>query len=182
MVVNVRGLAVDDLLDPVSFDLASGECVAILDEHDLRRTALLECIAGVRAPDAGSVSAPPAAAVWHEDGLPESTAVSESITQRLGDPAAAESLLDRLALAHRAGHEPWAMSAGERRRIAVELALSSARELVVLDEPERGLDQASMSWLAARLAEVRDGGAVVVLATYSEWLADQVADVVVEQL
>lgn len=182
LAVRVRDLAVTGLLDGVSFDLLAGQCVAILEEDDVRRTALLECIAGVRRPDAGSVRAPAAAATWHEDGLAEQTAVIDSVADWIGNADAARELLDRLSLAHRAGHEPWAMSMGERRRIAAELALSSGRALIVLDEPERGLDQASLGWLAGRIREVRDAGATIVLATYNERLADEVADVVVDEL
>ncbi|WP_194291317.1 ABC transporter ATP-binding protein [Cumulibacter manganitolerans] len=179
----VRDLVIGGLLDGVGFDLGAGECLVILDEHDARRTALLQVLAGARRPDAGTVHAPPAAAVWHADGLPEQAPVEQSVRDLLGcAPEQARALLAGLGLAHRATHEPWAMSAGERRRIAVEVALSGPAALVVLDEPERGLDKQSLRWLAARVRAVVDAGRTVVVATYNEWLADAVGDIVVEEL
>lgn len=171
-VVSVRGLRVDGLIDGLGFDLGAGECLAILDEHDVRRSALLQCLAGVRRPDGGTVTAPAAAAVWHDDGLPDDRPVQETVDA---------VVLERLGLTHRAGHEPWAMSAGERRRIATEAALMAAAPLKILDEPERGLDKSAMRWLAGRITEVRDSGATIVLATHSRWLAEQVGDLVVDE-
>lgn len=181
--VAVRDLVIDGLLDDVGFDLAAGECLVILDEHDGRRTALLRVLAGARRADRGTVHAPPAAAVWHADGLPEQTPVEQSVRDLLGcAPEQARALLARLGLAHRATHEPWAMSAGERRRVALEIALSGPAPLVLLDEPERGLDKPSVRWLAGRIRTVVDDGRTVVVTTYDEWLADAVGDVVVDEL
>ena len=142
----------------------------------------MRCLAGERKPDAGSVSVPPAAAVWHNDGLPEQTAVVETLAERLGSTDAATRLLDAIGLGHRAAHEPWAMSAGERRRIAVELAFRSGCGLILLDEPERGLDKAAVQSLARRIREVTASGAAVVLATHNAWLADTAGDVVVDEI
>lgn len=179
-VVMVRELRVDGLLDQLSFDLGAGECLAITDEHDLRRTALLQCIAGTRVPDGGRVTAPPSAALWHDDGLPDGLPVARTIEDRLG--ADASAMLAELGLQHRAEHEPWAMSAGERRRIATELVLRSDAPLIVLDEPERGLDRTALAGLSDRLGELLAAGRIVALATHSEWLAEAAGSVVVDDL
>lgn len=182
-VVRARELAVDGLLAGVSFELGAGECLAIIDEHDVRRTALLQCISGARQPDSGAIDAAASVAVWHDDGLAEQVPVEQTIASRLGAHVdEARGLLERIGLAHRAAHEPWAMSAGERRRIAIELALSAQRPLVILDEPERGLDKAALRWLTERVRAARDVGTTIVLATHNEALADACGDVVVDEL
>lgn len=158
------------LFTDVSVVLAPGQCLLIDDENDVVRTAFLECIAGVRRPEHGHVDVGSVAAVWHADGLPEDVAVRESIAARTGgDP---EEPLAGLGLAHRAGHEPWAMSAGERRRIALESAFAEDSDVLLLDEPERGLDQSGLRWLRARIDDVLAAGRSVVLATYSDRIAE----------
>ncbi len=158
------------LFTGVSVAVAPGQCLVIDDENDVVRTAFLECIAGARRPDSGHVDVGSVGAVWHADGLPEAVYVAETISKRTGrDPG---ELLDRIGLGHRADHEPWAMSAGERRRIALEIAFAEDRDVLLLDEPERGLDQAGLQWLRARIDDVLAAGRTIVLATYSDRIAE----------
>jgi heme exporter protein A len=65
-----------------------------------------------------------------------------------------------------------------RQRVALERALVHDPRLVLLDEPFTGLDDASLAALLMRLGELREQGAIVVLATHdldvAEGLFDQV--------
>ena len=47
---------------------------------------------------------------------------------------------------------------------------------MLLDEPFTGLDDASASALVARLRQLRDGGAIVIVATHDLELAEQLLD------
>ncbi|MCF8606557.1 ABC transporter ATP-binding protein [Gordonia sp. HY442] len=52
--------------------------------------------------------------------------------------------------------------------------------LVVLDEPERGLDVAGQEWVADELDRLTGEGAAVLIATHSRELVERCADVVVD--
>ena len=67
-------------------------------------------------------------------------------------------------------------SRGMRQRVALERALIHRPRLVLLDEPFTGLDDASAAALAARLASLRQRGAIVVLATHDLDLAEGMFD------
>lgn len=79
-------------------------------------------------------------------------------------------------LSDRAGDRAGSFSRGLRQRLALERALLHDPRLVLLDEPFTGLDDASAAILVARLRELRDAGAIVVMATHDFDLADGLVD------
>jgi ABC-type multidrug transport system ATPase subunit len=88
----------------------------------------------------------------------------------------AMSALERAGLADRADDPVSSFSRGMRQRVALERALIHRPRLVLLDEPFTGLDDASAAALLARLNQLREGGAIVVLATHDLDLAEGLLD------
>ena len=93
--------------------------------------------------------------------------------------AAAQHALDRAVLADRADDPVGSFSRGMRQRVALERALIHDPRLVLLDEPFTGLDDASGAALVGRLQELRDSGAIVILATHDLDLAEGLLDDVI---
>jgi heme exporter protein A len=91
-------------------------------------------------------------------------------------PAAAQRALDRAALTDRADDPVGSFSRGMRQRVALERALIHDPRLVLLDEPFTGLDDASGAALVGRLQQLRDSGAIVILATHDLDLAEGLLD------
>lgn len=85
-------------------------------------------------------------------------------------------LLERLALRPLAKANPFTLSGGEKRRLSVATALATDPALLVLDEPTFGQDARTWGEMAALLAEQRDAGRALVIATHDEELVDAVAD------
>ncbi len=95
----------------------------------------------------------------------------------VADPAAAAAHALALArLDDRADDAVSSFSRGMRQRVALERALIHAPRLVLLDEPFTGLDDASTAGFVARLDALREGGAIVILATHDLDLADGLLD------
>lgn len=183
--VGLRGVVVPGVDGSISFDLAAGDCVVLLDADSARRTALLQVIAGVRPPTVGTVDAGGCAALWHDDAMPDDVPVVRTLAGRLrsfGASRGPRELLEGIGLAHRAGHEPWAMSLGERRRIGLEAVFASSAPVLVLDEPERGLDMAALRWLRGRIRAAQHDGRVVLVATHDAALAEACGDFVIDDL
>ena len=93
--------------------------------------------------------------------------------------AAASRALEEAGLADRADDPVSSFSRGMRQRVALERALIHRPRLVLLDEPFTGLDDASTAALVRRLSELRQRGAVVVLATHDLDIAEGLLDQVV---
>ena len=77
------------------------------------------------------------------------------------------------------GRFPDSLSGGEQQRVAIARALSHALPLVLADEPTGNLDAANADRVVECLWEqVRSAGAVLVIATHNERIAEQADRVV----
>jgi energy-coupling factor transport system ATP-binding protein len=73
-----------------------------------------------------------------------------------------------------AGRSPFALSGGEKRRVAIAGVLAMGPEVLILDEPTAGLDPATRGELLALIRHLRDAGVSVVLVSHD---LDEVAEV-----
>ena len=111
--------------------------------------------------------------------LPEFTARENIVLPQLanGVPNAhaaerADNLLDKVALAKRAGHRPAEMSGGEQQRVAFCRALANNPGLLLADEPTGNLDPGTSDTVfAALMGLVRETGLSAVIATHNLELA-----------
>jgi ABC-type multidrug transport system ATPase subunit len=77
-----------------------------------------------------------------------------------------EGALDRVGLADVAGERVRAFSQGMRQRVAVARAMLRSPQLLLLDEPYAGLDTSARDAVDGAVAEARDAGRTVLLATH----------------
>ena len=119
---------------------------------------------------------------------PEHQFLTSSVREELllgprlaGEPPAvgarrADELLDRLNLGPLALANPFTLSGGEKRRLSVATALSSAPAMLVLDEPTFGQDRRTWGELLRLLAGLRDGGRAIAFVTHDRPFAAALAD------
>ncbi|WP_336921611.1 ABC transporter ATP-binding protein [Aquipuribacter sp. SD81] len=168
-------------LDDVTLEVPQGQLLGLLGPNGAGKTTLLSLLVGQRRPDRGRVELfggdprDPArrralGSTPQETALPATLRVREVVdlvAAHYADPLPAAGLLDSLGLADVARRQTGGLSGGQRRRLALGLALVGRPRLLVLDEPTTGLDVEARTLLWDRVREFhRDGGTVVLTSHY----------------
>lgn len=92
------------------------------------------------------------------------------------DEAAAREQTARLGLAGLEARHPYDLSGGQCQLLALAKLLLIGPELLLLDEPTKGLDLASRRIIARALRDHAKAGGTVIMATHDLDFAEQVAD------
>ncbi len=92
------------------------------------------------------------------------------------DPGAERALLEVLGIGHLAQRDPRDLSGGERQRVAIAAVLAANPQIILLDEPTRGLDYRQKAALTRVLRELTAQGHTVIMATHDVELVARAAD------
>lgn len=170
-------------LDDVDLAVPAGQLVGLLGPNGAGKTTLLSLVNGLRKPDAGTVllfggdPRDPASRLRlgttpQETGLPPTLRVGEVVDfvgRHFPDPVPTEELLEQFGLSDMRRRQSGGLSGGQRRRLAVALALVGRPDLVMLDEPTTGLDvEARHSLWNALRSYHASGGTVLLTSHYLE--------------
>ncbi|MEP6952956.1 MAG: ABC transporter ATP-binding protein [Solirubrobacteraceae bacterium] len=172
-----------EALRGVSFEAAPGEVVAVIGPNGAGKTTLLSILAGLQAPDGGTVSRPPGEVGW----VPQSPAVYSKLSvaenlrlfarlEKVSDPdAAVDRMLDQTGLRDRAGDELGTLSGGNRQRVNIAVGLLADPPVLLLDEPSSSLDPRQRERLWEFVGTLAAGGTAVVFSTHDVGEAERYA-------
>jgi ABC-2 type transport system ATP-binding protein len=78
----------------------------------------------------------------------------------------ADTMLDRVGLAHAAGRRVGQYSLGMRQRLGIAVALLGDPAALILDEPANGLDPEGIRWMRILLQDFASRGGTVLLSSH----------------
>ena len=156
-------------LDGVDLEVGQGEIVALEGPNGSGKTTLAKIAAGLLEPAAGSVWRAGRAGYLSQD--PGRYMVRDRVLDEValgvdGDVAAARLALEQVGLSWAAERHPRDLSSGERERLGLAAVAVAEPDLLVLDEPTRGIDPDRKSQIASWLAEYAAAGRGVLVATH----------------
>lgn len=193
------GFGATPILDGVDLDLVPGEFVVLAGANGSGKSTLLRLAVGLLEPDAGAVRVfgrpPTDRAVlrrvgYAPQGLRMVTALPVSVTEvvaaglsrgpfgrlRGEDRSAVAAAVEAVGLADLGDECLFELSGGQQQRAILARALVGRPDLILLDEPTTGIDQALRPAIAAELRARADAGATVVAVSHDPDDFHQVCD------
>ncbi|MGG0670609.1 ABC transporter ATP-binding protein [Lederbergia citrisecunda] len=172
--LEVSRVRTDSYLKEVSFTLTKGEVAVLAGPNGSGKSTLLKALCQL-IPASGAVHP---SNLGYVPQSPEFLFVTKTVREEIafGGGTSAGELLDRLHLAAVADAHPFAVSHGQKRRVAIAAMLCDGREIILMDEPTSGQDAASMAELFRLIDERAREGTTFLIVTHDMEFAFQVAD------
>lgn len=192
------GGGVTPVLNIDSFRLEPAEQVVLVGHSGGGKTTLLNIIAGITAPDSGSVTIAGTDLFALSEAsrdrfralhigyvfqtfnlLPAFTALENvllgmSFSGKPADTERARKLLDDVGLTHRLDNRPHQLSVGEQQRVAVARALVNQPSLLLADEPTANVDVANQNNVLKLIREACSAAQVsLLMVTHATDVAEQ---------
>ena len=179
----------------LSFHVRPGEIFALLGPNGAGKTTTVEMLEGYRRPDAGSVRVlgldpltqadalkPRIGVMLQQDGLYPSLRAHEVLelyARFFAHPEQPAELLRQMGLTDVARTRCRQLSGGQKRRLALALALIGRPRLVFLDEPTTGMDPQARHATWEIIRALKERHTTILLTTHfmdeAERLADRIA-------
>jgi putative ABC transport system ATP-binding protein len=183
-------------LDGVSFNIASGEWVALMGPSGSGKTTLINILGGLDTLSGGRVAVDGVdLAKLNENALvryraekigfvfqqfhlvPYLNAVENVMLAQyfhsVTDEAQAAEALRRVGLGERLTHLPAQLSVGEQQRVAIARALINQPKLILADEPTGNLDEANEKIVIDLFRELHKSGHTILMVTHDPDIARQ---------
>ncbi len=154
------------VLDHVSLTLESGGTACLMAPSGRGKTTLLRCIAGLETPDSGQITDLPEriAYVFQEDRLCDGFSAVDNIRLVTGKALGEGEIrrhLEELGLAGSLDQPVRELSGGMRRRVVISRAVCFGADLLLLDEPFKGLDDEARQQTADYILRHRGAAAIL---------------------
>ncbi|MDR1245997.1 MAG: ATP-binding cassette domain-containing protein [Clostridiales Family XIII bacterium] len=156
------------VLENMNLLFAGGKRTVIMGESGCGKTTLLRILMGLEPQSSGEIKGTPEyiSAVFQEDRLLEEFSAVSNIAFAADKGVTKELILrhlDELGLRENARQSAGELSGGMKRRVVIARAMLAKKELLLLDEPFKGLDDRNRDSTAAYIKRHSEGVTTIIV-------------------
>jgi ABC-2 type transport system ATP-binding protein len=182
-------------VDGVSFTVRQGTITGLLGRNGAGKTTTIRMITGIFMPDSGSIEwtdgdrnpqdrigyLPEERGLYRQMKIVEHLLFLAEIKGRRGSEVvkSVDRWLDRFELTEKRNAKVEELSKGNQQKVQLIGTLLHEPELIVLDEPQSGLDPVNMVLVRNLLRELKEEGRTILLSTHMMGEAERMADEIV---
>lgn len=180
--------AAPDVLKGLSLTVYEGELYVLLGGNGAGKSTALSIISGIRRQYRGKVIVDPKKRISAIAQNPQSLFSQKTVREELeqmsaGNASSTEEKNRRAELAASfcglealLNFHPHDLSGGEQQRLALAMALLKEPDILILDEPTKGLDAEFKQRLAEKIRELKQNGVTVIMVSHDVEFAAKYAD------
>jgi ABC-2 type transport system ATP-binding protein len=183
-------------VDGVSFSVRQGTITGLLGRNGAGKTTTIRMITGIFYPDSGSIEwpdghgrnpqdrigyLPEERGLYRQMKIVEQLVFLAEIKGRRGPDVvrAVDRWLERFELTEKRNAKVEELSKGNQQKVQLIGALLHDPDLIVLDEPQSGLDPVNMVLVRNLLRDLKEEGKTILLSTHMMGEAERMADDIV---
>lgn len=182
-------------VDGISFTVRRGTITGLLGRNGAGKTTTIRMITGIFMPDAGTIEWSGGSGSFHDQigYLPEERGLYKQmkvvdllvfLAEIKGRRAAdvrpiIDRWLERFELVEKREAKVEELSKGNQQKVQLIATLLHDPELIILDEPQSGLDPVNMVLVRNLLRELKDEGRTILLSTHMMGEAEKMADEII---
>jgi len=174
-----------NILNDLSFDVNSGEIIALLGKNGAGKTTLSKILGGMESRFNGEVSYRGKnikkiskeklySELTYVFQNPEHQFIKDSVRDEIelfkeihGEEICVDTILDKYNLEGVKNENPFTLSGGQKRRLSVAIMLSKKHNVLILDEPTFGLDYFNTRELMTQIKGLAKKGMGIIIITHN---------------
>ncbi len=154
-----------DILKGVSLKVYAGEILAIIGGNGAGKSTMLSVMSGILSANRGKVFRNGKVSVLPQN--PQALFIKSTVEEDLREiDGEIENVVNLCGLEDLLRQHPYDLSGGEQQKAALAKVLLTKPEILLLDEPTKGLDSAYKKQLAEILRELAENGTAIVLVSH----------------
>lgn len=168
-----------DILYNISLNVKCGEIYSILGNNGSGKTTLLKVLAGIKKPYSGKVVIKSDRIAYMPQN-PQTLFTKNTLVKELEDVCRDKdkihNILKELKLSEYVGMHPYDLSGGQQQKAALAKLLLTEPEIILFDEPTKGLDMNSITGMGNIMVKLKKKGIAIVLVTHNIEFAARYSD------
>lgn len=159
-----------DVLKDVSLNVHKGEIYSILGGNGTGKSTLLSVICGIRKPYRGKIKLNDDKKIIMLPQNPQTLFVKKTVAENLSDISKDKEQISEVIkmcrLSEFTDRHPYDLSGGEQQRVALAMVLLTKPDILLLDEPTKGLDNEYKTEFAKIIHQLSDSGKTIIMVSH----------------